>query len=288
MLKSHNLNLDTNHLSELAKAPTADGSRAVLDLLGAGKARLAISTFHLLELAAPGFRSVDKVRDLLRKVPTVLLNPLENIQDEELAVAVARATGRTRRPPRVFASSTVDWGYHIGSPGGGPVEMLGALSQLQGIRSDFLKVAAYGAKVSMMKTDAAVIRTPGVPISLAMDRHISELRLRTSFYGDGLSGREILERVGGLAALPMHQAHEEIVIQRLRQLDQKSTGNDIFDEYIAAYAPYVTVTALDRRTYHRVRATNLPFVPRVTRELASIPEILARVERRELAVTESY
>ncbi|MEO6444405.1 MAG: hypothetical protein ABIZ91_16430 [Gemmatimonadaceae bacterium] len=286
-MKDYTLNLDTNHLSEIAKFPDTEGARCIRALLAAGKAKLAISTYHLLELAAPEFQSVDKVRELLRSVPWVLLNPVENVQDEEIAVVVARATGRVRRPPRVFATSTADWGYHVGPEGGGPVEMLGAISQLQDMRRDFLKVAAYGAEASMMKTDAALISKPGLPIILAVERHLKEFRIRAPSYGEGLTASEILDRSGGLAALPMHEAHEQLVIQRLRQLDQKSTGNDIFDEYIAAYAPYVTATALDRRSFHRVKETRLSFVQRVTRDLRKIPEILERVRVNELVVSAS-
>lgn len=281
------LNLDTNHLSELARSSNAADVQAVLCLLESGEARLAISYFHLLELAAPEFRSIDNVCALLRDAPSVLLNPFQDIEDEEIALVVARLTGNYRRPPRVFAASTAEWGYHIGPPGGGPADMLDAMEELQELRRQFLALAASGAQVSMMKTQAALIRQPLGPLTLAVRRHLEDRRERLPSYACGLSAEQIVERARGTGAFPMLDTHERFVAARLRQLDQKSTGNDLIDEYIASYAPYVAVTAVDRRTYHRAHIGRVPSIARITRYLTEVPGIAARVQRGELLAQES-
>ena len=240
-----------------------------------------------MELADPGFASVGELIALLRDVEWVLLNPFENVEDEEIAFAVARATGRQRRSPRIFAASTAEWGYHLGPPGGGPVEMLEAIQKLPQMRRQILDLAKVAAQHSMMKEQAAVISKPGVPIEIAVAHHLREMRMRTPNYGDNLSAAEVLERAGGISALPWHEAHERLMIERLRLKEQKSTSNDVLDEYITAYAPYVPVTAVDRRTYHRVQSTRLSFASRVTRSLREVPTLIARVQAGELQVSPS-
>lgn len=276
---THTINLDTNHLSDLALTCDSPEAKSVLALLHGGRAVIALSSFQMIELSAPGFKSVGEVRALLRDVPTALLQPWEEIEEEEIACAIARATSRgPRRSPRVFARSTGEWGSYAAPTGGGAVDLLDAFRNLQELRESYLELVRRGAAESMMKEQAALIRDPGLPLRLRVDRHLAEWRARNSSYGDGLSAVELIARAGGRSALPFRDAHERMVSVRLKQAAQQSTGNDVTDEYVAAYAPYVTVTAVDRRTLSRARDGGVPCVDRMTRTLGDVPEIIARVE----------
>jgi hypothetical protein len=227
------------------------------------------------------------MRALLKDVPHVLANPYENVLDEEIAKAVAQANGLFRRPPRVFARDTSEWGYHVGPSGGGAVEMLDAYRALPNERRELLEIAQSGATTSMMKTDAAVIRTPLLPLTLAVQHHIDEQRERFPDYGRGLSAKDVIDRVGGKAAFPGYQVQEGLAAERMKDLGQKSTRNDIFDEYLAFHAPYAAVTALDKGTIHRAKMAKLPSLPRMTADLREVLHILDRVISGEFDLVES-
>ncbi|MEW5928675.1 MAG: hypothetical protein AB1941_14500 [Gemmatimonadota bacterium] len=274
--------LDTNHLSDLARDPSQPAHDAVIRRLQDGTAAIALSIFHLVELGSPTFRSAVELRALLRDVHHVLANPFENIEDEEIACAVARAGGLSRRPPHVFARDTSEWGYHPGVPGGTALDLFEAFDRLQDDRQEMLDVANWGAQASMMKQDAALMKDPLLPLTLAVQRHLDTRRERLPSYGGGMSAGEVIARVGGKDAFPAYQVQESLVTQRMRDAGQKSTSNDVFDEYIAFYAPYAAVTAVDRRTLPRAKMARLACVPRMTRYLSEVPAILDRVIAGEL------
>lgn len=281
------LNLDTNHVSELARRSSEAGAPEVLRILQRDEARLSLSIFHLVELSAPGFRSVNEVRALLRDVPALFSNPFQEVFDEEVAGACARATGRTRRPPRVFAESTADWGYHGGPVGGTPLDMLDGVSGAPETRQRLLQFADAAALESMMKERAALVRTPDVPLRLLVERHLTDRRTRMFDYADGLTAEEVIERAGGVAAFPAVEAYEGIMRQRLMLRGQKSTRNDLFDEQIALYAPYAAVTASDGGTVARARAAKVGAAVRIVRSLSDVPGILQRIHAGELAIVPS-
>ena len=68
---------------------------------------------------------------------------------------------------------------------------------------------------------------------------------------------------------------------------QKSTADDVYDEFITFYAPYAAVTAVDRRTLHRAKMAKVDAVARMTRHLSEVPALLEAAARGELPVTES-
>lgn len=274
--------LDTNHISDLARFSSTSESAAVIGRLQRGDAALAISIFHLVELSNSAFASIADARALLNDVPHVLANPYENIEDEEMASACAQATGRIRRSPRVWARDTSEWGYHPGPAGGSALEMLDAFAAMDTQRDELLNLADYGARASMMKANATLVKDPMIPLTLALQHHIDGRRGRFPSYADGLNASEILQSVGGKSAFPGYQMQEALVDQRMRDPGQKSSANDIFDEYIAFYAPYAAVTAVDRRTLHRAKMANVPALPRMTRYLGEVVPILDRVVSGEL------
>lgn len=282
------LNLDTNHISDLARRSNETGAAQVLDLLQRDEARLGLSLFHMLELASPEFRSVDEVRALLRDVPCLFFNPFHELYEEEVASACARATGKSRRAPRAFAVSTEDWGFAGGPSGGTPLDMLDAIRQTHDTRERLLQIADIMAAESMMKDQAVLVRTPNVPLERLVSSHLDDHRKRFFDYADGLSAAEIIARVGGEEAFPAVHTFHGIMRQRLLLKEQKSTRNDMFDEHIALYAPYAAVTALDRATVARAKASNVPAAQRITRTLLEVPQILTRIKSGELSIVPSF
>jgi hypothetical protein len=198
---------------------------------------LAVSYLEILELAAPNFTSLPDLKALLRDLPHVLANPFENVADEEIAFVVARVNGLSRRPPRVFARDTSEWGYHLGPVGGTAVDMLDALSESTEQRDQIQAMARWGAQSSMLKGEAALAKNPKLPLTLAVQHHLDHQRKIYKGYANGLSAEEILKRAGGRAAFPAYEVQESLVAERMADKGQKSSANDVFDEFIAFYAP---------------------------------------------------
>ena len=217
----------------------------------------------------------------------MLANPFENVQEEELALAVTRANSMARRPSRVFARDTSEWGYHLGPPNGSAVDMIDAFAQLPAQRSGILETARWGADASMLKGAAALAKDPLLPLTLAMQHHLDTRRATFRDYGRGLSASEVIMRSGGKGGFPGYQAQESLVAERLKDAGQKSTANDLLDEYVAFYAPYAAVTVLDKRTLHRAKMAKLPHLARMTRYLSEVEPILERVRSGELVPIES-
>jgi hypothetical protein len=279
--------LDTNHISSIACAPSGADEAEVLRRLHRGDAALTVSIFQIMELAHPDFAAVGEVKALLRDVPTLLANPFENIQDEEMACMVARAVGLSRRPPRVFARDTSEWGYLLGPVGGSPSDMIDAFTVLTEQRNGILSTAKYGADSSMLKLEAALVRDPALPLTLALEDHLNERRANLPTYGSGLTATEIIQRTGGISDLPSYQVQESLVAERMKHAGQKSTPNDVIDEFIAFHAPYAAVTALDKRTVYRAKLAKLRHAERMTHRLSDIPALLDRVISGELVPQES-
>jgi hypothetical protein len=282
------LNLDTNHISNLARHSNDNEAAGIFAILHKDEARLGLSLFHLIELASPGFRSVNEVRALLRDVPCVFMNPFQDVYEEEVAFACATATGRQRRRPRVFASTTEEWGFAGGPTGGTPLDMLDAIRKTQDTRNKVLRVADIMAADSMMKDSAALVKTPNVPLELLVDRHLIEHRQRLYDYADGLSAAEIIARAGGEPSFPAVHTYHGILKQRLLQKDQKSSRNDMIDEHIALYAPYTAVTVLDGGTTTRAQNAKVSAAARITQRVSEVPDLLNKIKAGELVIVPSF
>jgi hypothetical protein len=265
--------LDTNHISDLAKDRAAVGPAACA-ALSAGEAHLVVTWTHLVELTDPTFAAYDDVRTLLRDVPHVLANPFQEVFEEEIAVACARATNRSRPAPRVFASDARTWGIRGGPTAGDAVDLLDATRNSPEARAGLLRMADWAADASMLKSSAAIVRDPESAIRAAVHRHLQDHRSRYPAYADGLTADEILERIGGRAAFPGYHAWEATMTQRLIDAGQKSTRNDFFDEFLLFVAPYSSVVAVDRRTLHRARLARLTCANRMTRDTASVSALI--------------
>ena len=281
------VNLDTNHISDLARDPHKPACAAVISMLQGGRAQLAISLLHFVELSDPGFRSFESVCELLDSVPVAWAVSTEEIFEEEIALACARAAAKERPPPRVFHDSMRNWSRGPNPASGSAADGLRAARDVPEFRMQLLGVAEDAARTSMMKGDAALAREPGLPLRLAIEAHLAHFRSRNDTYADGLTAESIIERVGGSNAFPARRMFEAVLRERLLQPAQKSTRNDVFDEYCAAYAPYAAVTALDRRTVARARSAKVPWIARLTARLTDVPRIVDQVVSGALSVVPS-
>jgi hypothetical protein len=282
------LNLDTNHVSDLVRRQHAVDVRGVLELLERGEAALGFSHLHVAQLAAPEFVTWPALRDLLREVPTVLLQPREDVFEEEAICATMRAIGERRRPPRVIARDTSEWGRKPGPPGGDVVIMVDAFRELDESRHGLLRMGEHYAASVQMKERAYVMRHPLGPLTLMVEDHLRDMRTRIVGYARGVTASEVVQASGGLAAFPAYQVNHELLVYTLRLPSVKGRPGDLADEYIASYAPYVAVTALDRATAHRVREVRLSCAPRVTARLADVPALFQRVQSGALKVVPSH
>lgn len=279
--------LDTNHLSDIAREPGKPACVEVLRRLRDGQATLVVTLFHLIELSDPAFTSVGELTALLRATPHLLANPFEDVEEEEIASACARASGLRRRPPRVFAPDTSEWGSHGGPVGGSAVDMLEVFRVVTSPRDEVVAMAAWGASASMLKDRATLVREPTLPLQLAVTRHLEMHRRTFSAYAAGLTAAEVIERAGGPEFFAGYHVQESLTKQRMLTSGQKSTANDVFDELNAFYAPYCAATALDRGTFHRASVARLACVDRMTNDLAAVPGILDLVAAGDSSPLES-
>jgi len=274
----HVLYLDTSHISEIARNSSAPGAEALLRILQSDRAALAISLMHFIELASPDFASVGDVKALLREVPIAFAVSTEEVWASEMAVSCALAGGKVREPPRVFCRTALDWCRGPSPTPGHAVDYLEAFIEQPELRVQILDVAAEAARVSMMKAQAAIIRDPRLPLRLSVSNHLEEFRARNPDYAGGLTSEQVVDKAGGPPAFPSLAVFHCTISERLKLADQKSTINDVLDEYHAAYAPYAAATALDRRTVARVRHGGLAEKHRVTARLEEVSTLFEQVE----------
>jgi hypothetical protein len=159
---------------------------------------------------------------------------------------------------------------------------LEALVKQPGLRKGLLDVAKEAAQRSMIKTEAVLVKQPVFPLRIVVQDHLDSWRARNWDYALGLDADDIIRSAGGPPGFPSLHTYHSTLRERLKLADQKSTRNDVFDEYHAAYAPYAAVTALDRPTVSRLKAARLNVVHRVTALLSDVLGILEKVERGQI------
>jgi hypothetical protein len=281
------LNLDVNHLSDLVRRPGDADVGAVLQLVGRAEVTLGLSHLHVAQLGAPAFREWPALRSLLRDVPTVLLQPREELFHEEAATVAARAAGLHRPTPRVIARDTSEWGLSLGPIGGDAVDLVEFFRSHPAHREQLRAMGQQYAHAAQMKERAYRIQEPEGPLRLLLEEHLRDMRARDPGYARGLTAEEISQAVGGVRALPAFAVDDALCAYLLGDPAVKGQPGDLADEYIASFAPYVAVTALDRATTHRIRMARLECGRRVTARLAEVPALYARVRAGELPVVPS-
>lgn len=285
------LNLDTNHVSDLIRRHTDEDVRTVVRLLENGDAHLGLSLFHAVQLAHPSFQHWSNLKTLLEDVPIVLLQPREDIWEEEIASAVVRAcssqTAFTRRPPRVLARDASDWGDVPGPVGGGIVDYIEYFRERPAAAEQFNALGRHYVALAAMKRDAFVVDNPLGPLELSVNDHIKRIQQTNPSYGCGRAAGDIVLEAGGLNAFPSFQVDHELTVYQLLHESVIAKRGDVADQYIASYAPYVAVTVLDRATTHRVREAKLACAPRVQGKLGPVPAIVEQVVTGQLQVLPS-
>jgi hypothetical protein len=119
------LNLDTSRVSQLALEPQRAGAPELVRMLEAGDCALVVCFSRLIELGSTRDEMQRRaIVAFLRGVRAYFGQPVSILEQDELAVACARATGLTRRPPKAFAIDGEDWGTEGRIPGSTPADFL--------------------------------------------------------------------------------------------------------------------------------------------------------------------
>lgn len=281
----HVLNLDTCVISALARDPGRDDCRAVLKLLEHGDNLLAFSIVHALELAkTPVDTSRREITNLLRDTPVVFSVPREMVEEDEIAYAIARATGHERRRPRVFVRSLRNWGKRVIPDGYGASDMIEHFHEDVAGRDDFFAAIQELSALEWLKSRSLLTRHPAEPTRLAVQCFLDEMRARNPTYAGNLAAEEVIKRVGGVSGFPARHVMDQVVALRLRTAKQKPNGNHLLDDYIACYAPYASITQMDGPATQRIIDTKVQCATRVVRDLKSIPPLLARIRAGEITL----
>ncbi len=277
MIEGAILYLDTNHLSRLARSPRDPAVQAVLALLANGKARLAISLYHLYELSNPSFTSRAIVGAMLDMAPLVwAIPPIPDLFDRETLSVLGRILAGSATAPRVFyedvhhAWNAPDVDFPV------PSGMIDGFAENTSLRQRVEMSAGRGATLDgMMKKAAAVVTDPNGPLlsrlrDMQITRTPAGLDLLTPYPPE-----ELLTKAGGVQGFPAYHVFQAMALTRLKDTGFQTVSNDLVDEWHALYSPYAAVTALDRATVGRCKSAKLQHIDRITARLEDVPGMLA-------------
>lgn len=262
--------LDTNHISTIVRSNSAKMPELV-DVLWQGKAALAFSVWHMVELSDPGFRSFDGVCRFLDSLPIAWAVVPPIVWDMEVEAALAKVRGDAPVPITVFYDNPAQALRYPNLGRGLPSTALEALRESPHLREMLLNQAGENAAdFDVVKTGAVAVKRPHEPV-LALIRDYQLARPNNP----AVTPEKVLSAVGGLAGFPSYHLSQALNLTRLKDLRYVTERNDILDEWHAAYAPYVDVMVLDRRTVGRVASTKLPVMSKITRSIDEVPGLLS-------------
>lgn len=279
-------NLDTSRISALVASSAVAGVRPLKSLLENGELHLVVCLARVLELAALSPAKRLEVVHFLRAVPTLIGQPEDILQSDELRNGCLRAVGRQiPRAPRAFARGTADWGTEINAQGGTAADLL-ELYDCQSPEARQLKALgpAHVPVAIEAGIAAAVVSDREVHLRDDLSRHLADIRARNRDYASNLDADEVIERNGGISAFPTYDVSAALLVARL--LAQRHEANDLLDEDIAKYHPYSAVSVLDRATANRFWRANVAGRERVTFDLSASVGIVERVRDGALDVHE--
>jgi hypothetical protein len=282
------LNLDTNHISTLAK-----NKELVDPLLRHGDAALSMSWMMLVELSSPLFARRADVRALLNDIPVVYANPREELYYEECAFACGVLFPEWARPPiQVFVKDMHHWGEEPPPRGSTILDLFDYFVDNALMREHIMDPARHGAALAnSTKEKAAIATDPLSHVAANLREHLAAMRQHRADYAGGIPAEQIIRRLGGDKRLPtmfpMLAVHQRLLLMQLRNPLERTTANDVFDEYLASYAPYASVTAVDGATYQRYVDAKLPHVERVTRDVRKVASIMELVRNGDFQPVQS-
>ena len=265
--------LDTNHVSRLVRYPEDPASRSVQDLFDSGEAFLGLSIYGVLEVADRRFRDAPEVGAYLDQPFVRWAKSFTDIFSDEIRLAVSRFLGVSRIEPVFFRSIAAAFGQPgLDRP---PSVFVQTLLENPSMGAGKDREASRGALLDGLKENAAVYRNPIEPLAaMIKDRGLSETPAGLALPRP-LDPYDVIESVGGLGGFPAYEVWNALHRDRLGDATFRPGPNDIVDEIHAAYAPYSTVIALDRRTLGRLRNTQLECADRATMNLEDIPKLVA-------------
>lgn len=269
------LYLDSNHISTLARTPSAEGAQPFLAALHAGRCSVAISLLHLIELSDPQFKDRATVGALLESLPVVWAAMEWRVFDAEATSAISQYLGAGELPVSVFYPDIIQgWGF--------PPSANMPLAQMLEAMAENPQVA------NLIRTTAGIVAGPSDKLRVQnsstqgqqdqLRNLIRDIGVRRTPGGlhlpTGVDADLVIEQVGGIAGFPAFHVYQALGLTRLRDGMYASTRNDVIDESHAVYVPYAALTVLDRTTRGRFRSARLPHGERVFHRLVdAIPRL---------------
>ncbi len=282
------LNIDTSRLSKFIEDPEHNDCVDLFRELARGDCYLVVCFTRVMELSRIEPRRRANIVSFLREVPTLIGQPEEVLEQDELKSACAALSGLKRRPPKPFARDTADWGYAPNTIGGDASDLLAIADPSMEDFAHLRRIADKHVEMArQLRTNAAVVRDRPVHLRHALHRHLADHRRKTPQYGGTLSADQIISHAGGLGAFPTFEVKAELLAARLSHRNP-AESNDAFDEDIARYHPYSAVSVLDNATVDRFWGARIPGRERVVAKLADAMQVVRRVRSGEYAVNDFY
>lgn len=268
------VNIDTSRLSQLIVGSGVPWP-SLTSALEHGDLHLLVCLPRLLELARLPEAKRQSVADFLDAVPTLIGQPDDVVENDELACACASTAGLSRRPPKPFARDTGDWGTQLNTPGYTAGDLLRIADVAREADAALRRLAEeHLTPARMLRAQAAVVRDPLVRVRSALHQHLAIQRQRHPTYALGLAADDIIKVAGGLAAFPMFQVKAKLLTVRLTR-HMVGEPNDVFDEEIAKFHPYCELSVLDSKTRNRFWEADLPRRRQVVASLDQADQLVA-------------
>lgn len=189
----------------------------------------------------------------------------------------------------VFARSSLGWGTYAAPANASIADVLVAYRSIPYERGAFLKyLDHWSLEADRLREEAAIVREPAERLTNIVERHLRESRNRAPGYAGGLTACDVVARAGGPHSFPLIATEQAVIRARLATPRKKNMRNDFLDEAIVSYAPYVTATVHDAGTVHRLRASELPWAKRVTKQLSEVPKLIDDVATGRLEAPQPF
>lgn len=239
--------------------------------LKSGKASLALSIVHLIELADPNFISAPAVREFLDRVPVVWCTTPDDLWFAELNAAFGRYVGiHDPVVPFVHDVNVMLGGNPLGAP---PSRALEAFEDPK-LRARIAVLRDRGMAFEALKRDALIVREPEFLLKRMINQRLPRNTPAGIVLPAPIDAGEFLRATGGIEGLPSYSLMHKVANSRLRDTSFVAKPSDVFDLMHVGYSVYASFTALERSHAARVRSARPSLSDRVVHRLDKVTEWL--------------
>ncbi len=188
MITTPVLNIDTSRITQLAEGPAHGEWKDLVETLSRGDAYIVVCLTRIHELSRLSAQRRATVVSFLRQVPTLIGQPEEVLEEDEMACACASATGRARRAPQPFARTSDSWGTALQAQGRTVADLLDVWDSTSPEAQALASLGPLHIRLAQgLAHPAAVTTDRAVHLRAALQNHLTTWRARARDYGASVS-----------------------------------------------------------------------------------------------------